>query len=38
MRSESQDFRPNLRNTREEALERIEEMRAEIIAELGDQG
>lgn len=38
MRSESQDFRPNLRNTREEALERIEEMRAEIIAEMGGQG
>ena len=37
MRSESQDFNPNLRNTREEALERIEEMRAEIIAEMGGQ-
>lgn len=34
MRSESQDFRPNLRNTREEALERIEEMRAEILADM----
>ncbi|MDG1431274.1 MAG: hypothetical protein P8L68_01590 [Paracoccaceae bacterium] len=37
MRSESQNFRPNLRNTREEALVRIEEMRAEIIAEMGGQ-
>lgn len=27
MRSESQDFRPNIRNTREEAIERIEEMK-----------
>ncbi len=27
MRAQSQDFRPNIRNTREEALERIEEMR-----------
>lgn len=38
MRSESQDFRPNLRNTREEALERIAEMRDELIAEMGGQG
>ena len=29
LRAESQDFRPNIRNTREEALERIEEMKAE---------
>ncbi|MCB1332354.1 MAG: hypothetical protein KDK26_01565 [Roseivivax sp.] len=29
MRAESQEFRPNIRNTRAEALERIEEMRAE---------
>ena len=30
LRAESQDFRPNIRNTREEALARIEEMRAEL--------
>lgn len=30
-RAESQGFRPNIRNTREEALELIEEMRAEIL-------
>lgn len=30
MRAESQDFRPNIRNTRGEALERIAEMRAEL--------
>lgn len=35
LRAESQDFRPNIRNTREEALERIEEMRAEILAQMG---
>lgn len=29
MRAESQGFRPNIRNTREEAVERIEEMKAE---------
>jgi hypothetical protein len=29
LRAESQDFRPNIRNTREEALERIQEMKAE---------
>jgi len=29
MRAESQDFRPNIRNTREEALARIAEMKAE---------
>ena len=28
-RAQSQDFRPNIRNTREEALARIEEMKAE---------
>lgn len=28
-RAQSQDFRPNIRNTREEALERIDEMKAE---------
>jgi len=37
MRAESQEFRPNIRNTREEALERIEEMRAVLISELGNQ-
>ncbi|MEO0752963.1 MAG: hypothetical protein AAFY25_14305 [Pseudomonadota bacterium] len=31
MRSESQGFRPNIRNTREEALELIEEMRAKLL-------
>ncbi|MBV2360118.1 hypothetical protein KUH32_10060 [Thalassococcus sp. CAU 1522] len=31
MRAESQDFRPNIRNTRQEALERIEEMRRELV-------
>lgn len=30
MRAQTQDFRPNIRNTREEALARIAEMRAEI--------
>ncbi len=30
LRAESQDFRPNIRNTREEALERIDEMRADL--------
>jgi hypothetical protein len=34
LRAESQEFRPNIRNTREEALERIEEMRAEILAQM----
>lgn len=29
LRAESQDFRPNIRNTRQEALERIEEMKLE---------
>ena len=38
MRAESQDFRPNLRNTREEALERIAEMRDAFIRETGGQG
>ncbi|MDP7151622.1 MAG: hypothetical protein QGI08_05525 [Paracoccaceae bacterium] len=37
MRSESQDFRPNIRNTREEALERIAELRAELIAAMKGQ-
>lgn len=32
MRAESQGFRPNIRNTREEALERIAEMKAEAAA------
>ena len=32
LRAESQDFRPNIRNTRDEALERIEEMRAELLS------
>jgi hypothetical protein len=31
LRAESQDFRPNIRNTREEALDRIEEMRLELV-------
>ena len=31
LRAESQGFRPNIRNTREEALERIEEMRSEQL-------
>ena len=35
LRAQSQDFRPNIRNTRDEALERIEEMRAELVAQLG---
>ena len=30
MRAESQDFRPNIRNTREEAIERIEEMKRQL--------
>lgn len=38
MRAESQEFRPNIRNTREEALERIGEMRAKLISEMGNQG
>jgi len=33
MRAESQEFRPNIRNTRSEALERIEEMKAETASE-----
>ncbi|MDU8927587.1 hypothetical protein RXV86_09345 [Alisedimentitalea sp. MJ-SS2] len=33
-RAESQGFRPNIRNTREEALERIAEMKAELIASM----
>ncbi|WP_157933023.1 hypothetical protein [Roseovarius salinarum] len=31
LRAETQGFRPNIRNTRDEALELIEEMRAEIL-------
>ena len=31
LRAESQGFRPNIRNTREEALELIEEMRAKLL-------
>lgn len=31
MRAQSRGFRPNIRNTREEALELIEEMRAELL-------
>ena len=31
MRAETQEFRPNIRNTREEALELIEEMRADLM-------
>ncbi len=33
LRAQTQDFRPNIRNTRSEALERIEEMRAALVAE-----
>lgn len=33
MRAESQEFRPNIRNTREEALQRIEEMRRELVGQ-----
>lgn len=36
LRAESQDFRPNIRNTRAQALERIEEMRAEFLAQMPD--
>ncbi len=32
MRAESQGFRPNIRNTREEALERLAEIKAELAA------
>lgn len=35
MRAESEDFRPNIRNTRAEALERIEELRAEVLQSSG---
>lgn len=34
LRAESQGFRPNIRNTRAEALERIEELRAEVLQDL----
>jgi len=33
LRSETQDFDPNIRNTRDEALDRIEDMRAALLAE-----
>jgi len=35
LRAESQDFRPNLFNTREDAIERIAKMREELKAKLG---
>jgi len=35
LRAESQDFRPNLFNTREDAIERIAEIREELKAKLG---
>jgi len=35
LRAESQGFEPNIRNTRGEALERIAEMKAELLAEIG---
>lgn len=35
LRAESQDFRPNLFNTRKDAIERIAEMREELKAKLG---
>jgi len=35
LRAESQDFRPNLFNTREDAIKRIAEMREELKAKLG---
>lgn len=34
LRAESQDFRPNIRNTREEALQRIAEIKAELLAQM----
>ena len=34
LRAESQGFRPNIRNTRTEALERIAEMKADILAQM----
>lgn len=34
LRAESQGFRPNIRNTRDEALERIEELRTAVIQEM----
>ena len=33
LRAESQDFRPNIRNTRQEALERLAELKNQLIAE-----
>ncbi|WP_372604089.1 hypothetical protein [Actibacterium sp.] len=38
LRAESQNFRPNIRNSRDEALERIEELRAEILASIKARG
>ena len=35
LRAESQGFQPNIRNTREEALARIAELKAELLAEMG---
>ena len=35
LRAESQSFRPNIRNTREEALARIAEMKGDLAAEAG---
>lgn len=37
-RAESQGFRPNIRNTRDEALTRIAELKAEILAEMAAEG
>lgn len=34
LRAESQGFRPNIRNSRAEALDRIEELRAEVLQDL----
>ena len=35
LRAESQDFRPNIRNTRNEALERIAEIKSDLLAQMG---
>ena len=35
LRAESQGFRPNIRNTRADALARIAEIKAELVAEMG---
>lgn len=37
MRATTQGFEPNIRNTREEALERLAHMRADVIARIGGQ-